>query len=343
MSRPLRIEYENAWYHVMNRGARKLNIFHADRDRQLFLELLRQVHEKFQVEIHAYCLMNNHYHLLLKTPLANLSKAMKHLDGIYGLRYNKIHKIDGPLFRGRFKSIIVDAENYLLGLSRYIHLNPVKGKLINKAEAYPWSSCAAYFDEKIKPSWLQTSNILEKFGNRMQKEKYRLFVEEKTDDELDKFFSKTKHSPILGADEFVKIITERYLKNKELSSEITDQNILYNNKKPLLVSLNKVMMEVAKYYNVSIDILKTPTKGKNNIPRSVGMYLAKQMTGQNLQSIANEFTNITYSGVSRMVGNIDHQLSRDVNLRTQINRIKDSLLKQSKSRCDPCTQCKEEK
>ena len=132
MARALRIEYEGGWYHVMNRGAGRRNIFNEPEDRNLFLNLLQELHVRFRIEIHAYCLMGNHYHLLIRTPLANLSRAMAHLNGIYSRRRNQKYQSDGPLFRGRFKSIIIDAENYLLRLSRYIHLNPVSANIVQK-------------------------------------------------------------------------------------------------------------------------------------------------------------------------------------------------------------------
>jgi putative transposase len=125
MSRPLRIQFPGAWYHVMNRGANKQITFQDDNDRKDFLGLLKAIHYRYKIEVHAYCLMNNHYHLMLRINSANLSQAMRHLNGVYTQRYNCRHNIDGPLFRGRYKSILVDAENYLLRLSRYIHLNPV--------------------------------------------------------------------------------------------------------------------------------------------------------------------------------------------------------------------------
>src|ERR1700690_4073526 len=110
MSRPLRIEFPGAFYHVMNRGAGRRNIFHSDSHFELFFDLLEQAHDQFKIEIHAFCLMNNHYHLLIKTPLPNLSKAMGFINGIYTQKYNKIEKTDGPLFRGRFKAILVEAD-----------------------------------------------------------------------------------------------------------------------------------------------------------------------------------------------------------------------------------------
>jgi REP element-mobilizing transposase RayT len=122
MARPLRILYENAWYHVMNRGASRIKTFYNDDNYKLFLDLLSDTYQRFNLETHAYCLMPNHYHLLVRTPLANLSRCMRHIDGLYTQKFNRIGKRDGALFRGRYKAILIDADSYLLQLSRYIHL-----------------------------------------------------------------------------------------------------------------------------------------------------------------------------------------------------------------------------
>ena len=128
MSRPLRIEYEGAWYHVMNRGRRSDRIFDGQHDYQMFIELLKDAIELWDVRISAYCLMPNHYHLLIHTPKGNLSRSMRHINGVYTQRFNRTHGFDGQLFRGRYKSIIVDGDSYLLQLVRYIHRNPVTGR-----------------------------------------------------------------------------------------------------------------------------------------------------------------------------------------------------------------------
>ena len=119
MSRPLRIEFPSAWYHVMNRGAGYRDIFNNDIHRMIFADLLSQITKMFQVEIHGVCLMDNHYHLLIKTPKGNLQRAMQHLNGVYTQRYNRLENSDGPLFRGRYKAILIEPDAYLLNVSRY--------------------------------------------------------------------------------------------------------------------------------------------------------------------------------------------------------------------------------
>ena len=121
MARPLRIGYPGAWYHVMNRGAGRRYIFKNNTHRHYFLSLLEDTQDRFHAEWHAYCLMGNHYHLLLRTPDANLQRIMRHLNGLYTQFFNRSERKDGPLFRGRYKAFLVDTQSYWLPLSRYIH------------------------------------------------------------------------------------------------------------------------------------------------------------------------------------------------------------------------------
>ena len=130
MARPLRIEFPGAWHHAMNRGNARQTIFLDKGDYRAFLDLLDECSSMWGLECHAYCLMPNHYHLLLSTPSGNLSRAMRHLDGVYTQRFNRRHDRDGHLFRGRYKAILVDADSYLLQVARYIHLNPIKARLV---------------------------------------------------------------------------------------------------------------------------------------------------------------------------------------------------------------------
>ena len=189
MARPLRLEFEGAWYHVMNRGAGRRDIFADDSHRERFLELLGALLERFGVETHAYCLMDNHYHLLLHTPEANLSRAMRHLDGVYTQHFNRSTATDGPLFRGRYRSIVVDADQYLLEVSRYIHRNPLDAGIVDNLSDYPWSSYRAYaMDADVMP-WLQRATIRSAISPRP--ERYREFVEGGAGDPLAADFDKT--------------------------------------------------------------------------------------------------------------------------------------------------------
>jgi len=164
MARPLRIEFPGAWYHVMNRGANHQPTFLDHGDYINFLSVMEDSLRMWALECHAYCLMSNHYHLLVHTPRGNLSRAMRHLDGIYTQRFNKFHQRDGPLMRGRYKAILIDAESYLLQVARYIHLNPVEAALVEKPEQYPWSSFRFYLQPQRSAPGLLRKELLERFG-----------------------------------------------------------------------------------------------------------------------------------------------------------------------------------
>jgi REP element-mobilizing transposase RayT len=154
MARPLRIEFEDAYYHVTSRGDRREPIFLDDADRQAFLGLIDQTCERFDAAVLAYCLMGNHYHLVLATRQANLSMLMRHLNGVYTQRFNRRHAKVGHVFQGRFKAILVDADAYLMTLCRYVDLNPVRARMVEAPGDWPWSSYRAHTNAAEPPPWL---------------------------------------------------------------------------------------------------------------------------------------------------------------------------------------------
>ena len=164
MARPLRIQFPGAFYHVTSRGNERKAIFRNDRDRQKFLSYLESAHERYGAKIHVYCLLDNHYHLLLETPRGNLSQILHHLNGAYTTYYNVKRRRSGHLFQGRYRALLVEMESYCQELSRYIHLNPVRAALVEAPEDHLWSSYPAYIGFKRKPSWLETSLILSYFS-----------------------------------------------------------------------------------------------------------------------------------------------------------------------------------
>ena len=161
MSRPLRIQYPGAVYHIMNRGRARQPTFVDETDYRAFLETLAEAHRQWGIEMFAYCLMGNHYHLCLRTPMGNLSRIMRHVDGIYTQRFNRRHRRDGTLFRGRYKGILIDADEYLAAVVRYIHLNAVEAGLVKMPEEYRWASHQFYLKAKGTPGWLDTKEAIE--------------------------------------------------------------------------------------------------------------------------------------------------------------------------------------
>jgi len=165
MARALRIEYSGALYHVTSRGDRREDIYDDDVDRASFLNLLNDVCESYNWDCHGYCLMSNHYHLLIETVEPNLSAGMRQLNGVYSQKYNYRHNKVGHVFQGRYASILVEKESYLLELTRYIVLNPVRAKMVAHAEEWPWSSYRAVIGKTKIPSCLNRDWILSCFGS----------------------------------------------------------------------------------------------------------------------------------------------------------------------------------
>ncbi len=219
MARPLRIEFPGAIYHVTSRGNAQTSIFLDDIDRNTFLSVLGLTLHRFNVLCHAYCLMTNHFHLLLETPDANLSKAMRQLNSVYTQAFNRRHGRVGHVLQGRFKSIVVDREAYLLELCRYIVLNPVRACMVKEPGKYPWSSYRDTAGLGKKPDFLAVDWILEQFGaDRAQARKeYRLFVKAGLDAESP--WNDLKGQCLLGDDPFLEKIFP-LLKDKSAFKEI---------------------------------------------------------------------------------------------------------------------------
>lgn len=224
MARQLRIEYEGALYHVTSRGNARQKIYQDDEDRKRFLEILEETVERFRWYCHAFCLMGNHYHLLIETSIPNLSLGMRHLNGVYTQKYNRRHKKVGHLFQGRYKSIHVEKDNYLLELSRYIVLNPVRAKMVKNPEEWPWSSYRATVGIENNPVYLWIDWILSQFGKskRTAMEKYKEYVEEGIKTE-EKVWDRLRGQIYLGGEDFINLIRGKG-KDEDLEEIPRDQH-----------------------------------------------------------------------------------------------------------------------
>jgi len=213
LARQLRIQYHGAFYHVFSRGNQKQPIFRSDDDMYFFLKCLREAHKKFGVIVHVYCLMPNHYHLILETPLGNLSNMMHFLNTTYTVYFNTKHKRCGHLFQGRYKSILIEAESYAQELSKYIHLNPVRSKIVDLPEKYPWSSYEYYRGTAKPEKWLETGFVLSLFGEHPEEARkaYVEFVIEGIGKEVPASIRDSGRKGILGSEEFVTKIKKEYL------------------------------------------------------------------------------------------------------------------------------------
>jgi len=309
MARPLRIEYPGAFYHITARGNEQKDIFRDDKDRQRFLEYLETAVGRYKAVIHVYCLMSNHYHLLLTTPEGNLSQIMRHINGGYTTWFNKRHNRFGHLFQGRYKAILVDADPYAGELSRYIHLNPVRAGMVRKPEQYQWSSYAAYISTAKTPRWLTTDWLLQYFGQKpaAAKNVYAFFVNAAIGTEEEDPLKEATATLILGKTDFIDDIKEKYLGGKEKSRDI-----------PALKELTKTSLEGI------IKAAQDEFKGKPELARKAAIYLSHRYSGRTLREIGKEF-GIGESAVSQTGSRFESDMKESSMLRRSIERIRKAV------------------
>ena len=292
----------------MSRGNARQDIYRSDDDRKLFLSLLEDLSERYEIEVYAYVLMNNHYHLLLKTKHANLSKAMQWFGTTYTRKFNLIHLTSGHLFQGRFKSIIVENDAYLLRLSCYIHRNPLKAGIVQKLSDYPWSSYPFYAYKKKPPIWLNIKTILNQVPGQDCRRAYRIKVQ-KYSDEQGNLMDDIKHGLIYGSERFVESIKKRFLKDTK-EPELPQHNRLYNAIDP---------ESLLKRASGLLDFdLEAASSGKKIRPqdkesRDILVYWIWKTGRLSNQQIGTHF-GLTYSAVSKIVSQLgDSQLvKRDI-------------------------------
>jgi len=319
MSRPLRIEYPGAWYHVMNRGRRGEAIFITDEDRGIFVDLLKESVEQWNVKVAAYCLLTTHYHLLVQTPDANVSRCMRHINGVYTQRFNREHRSDGQLFRGRYKAILIDADSYLLEVLRYIHRNPLRAGLVEKLDAYPWSSHGGYVSGGKEWDWLHMdmvfSLLTEDRSRRLRV--YRRYMTEEDTAEMIRLYESRKWPTVVGSERFMTWVKERFFNSKG-HREVPESKVLAPERE-------MIRDEVCREYQIDAGALLLVRRGVSNEPRDVSLYLIRRLRGDGLEDIAKEFGLHHYSSVSNAIGRVHNQLFQDRRLRKRIETIQSRL------------------
>ncbi len=217
MARPLRIEFPGALYHLTARGNAGHDIFVNDDDRTLLLGHLGSVCERFRWRVHAYCLMGNHYHLVVETVEPTLARGMRQLGGVYTQAFNRRHSRPGHVFQGRYKAIHVARESHLLAVCRYVVLNPVRAGLVRSPELWPWSSHRAVLGEAKAPDWLDTAWLLSQFGRRRARARqaYATFVADGVD--APPVWEDLRRQIFLGTPEFADAMQARIDQAADLS------------------------------------------------------------------------------------------------------------------------------
>jgi putative transposase len=317
MARPLRVEYPGAYYHVINRGNNRENIFKDDRDREKFLEYLQKASERFSIVIHTYCLMNNHFHLLVQTPQSNLSMAMQWINVSYATYFNRKRGRHGHLFQGRFKAILIDADEYLQHLSRYIHLNPVRAKIVRTASKYRWSSYAACIGKEKPPPFLETDELMSKFGMHKEEARrnYEGFVEAV---DLKSVENPHRHAIggfILGNTEFVNWVKEAFLSGRQAEKDIPQLRRL----KPQ-VKLEAILNAVCKEFACpKAQIIR---KGrKQNKAREVAIHLARALSGMSGKDLGLYFGGVSGALITIMSNRIAQQAEQNRRFRKRLEVI----------------------
>jgi len=309
MARQWRIEYPGAFYHVLSRGNDRQEVFRSDDDRKMFLGLIGEVSTRFQIDVLAYVLMGNHYHVLLKTGEGNLSKAMQWLGTTYTRKFNNRHDRSGHLFQGRYKSFLVENETYLLRLSCYIHRNPLRAGIVERLADY-----------RKAPGWLKTDSIL----NLMAKgedphRQYRKKAQEYSAETVF-IWEDVKHGLILGSDAFVTDIRARFLSD-EIKPELPQHNRMIGQFSP-----REALERAAAALNFDLENAlqnkRVPAGEKDK--RDLMMFLLWKSGGLTNQEIGAYF-GLTYSAVSRRVAKTGERLKQEKGLADLFEALKSQI------------------
>jgi REP element-mobilizing transposase RayT len=320
MSRPLRIEWEGGFYHITARGNEKRPIFRIERDFLRFVGRFERIYERYGVVIHAYVLMTNHYHLLVETPRANLSTALHDLNTAYTNYFNRRHDRVGHLFQGRYRSIVVEKDLYLLELSRYIHLNPVRAGMVKRPEAYRWSSYPSYLSSGPCPEWLRREDILGQMDKSPVKglHKYRQFVEEGLRREIGDPLKAVMGGIALGGETFWEEVRDR-VRGLRGEDEVPALREIHRK-----TEAGVIVEKVASFYGVSAERI---TRLEHPIypGTQVAMYLTRKKTDLSLNEIAAIFGKRHYTAVSAAFRRVEGKRERDQGFDRELCRIEKKL------------------
>ncbi|MFH1961294.1 MAG: transposase [bacterium] len=320
MARPWRIQYEGAVYHVMSRGVAQGEIYSIDEDYHRFLEYLEKVVEKFGIEIFAFVLMGNHYHLLLRTKEANLSKAIQWLQTSYSIYYNRRHNRSGHLFQGRYKSILVGEENYWKNLSFYIHLNPIRAGMVKELNEYKWSSYHDYAGIRKVHKWVLIEEVLRGLGKSEEgaRIKYRQLIMERCGQEK-RILEEIRYGLVLGSDKFVSWVEKKFVNRKVISSELPQQRKLGDNE-----VAEKVLDAVINGFEVEKDRIIKRRRFRQETARDVAIYILYSYTGLSNKKIGEMF-GVTSTAIGKTSIRVKEQINKHKEFQKKVEGIVNSV------------------
>lgn len=324
MARALRLSFEDAVYHITARGNRKENIFYSDKDKETFLDKMNEAFQKYSFICYVYCLMDNHYHLFIKTPFANLSEGMHYLNTSYANWFRAKYKFAGSVFQGRYKSILVDGDNYALMLSAYIHLNPVRAGMVKLPQECIWSSFLDYSGGR-KPviERLDTSFILKQLDDNIDKaiSKYSRFVIENIN--MKSPLEKSYKNIALGSEKFIEKIKEKVssLGEKREISQIKDVGLL---------SKEQIVKTILMHFNINRDMIFEKRRG--NIYRKLALYLLKNYSALSLKQIGELF-NMDYVAASQAAKRFEKEMKKDRMAEEMVNSVIKTLKEGGNVKC----------
>ncbi len=320
MARPARILFEGAYYHVINRGQGRRKIYLDKRDYQAFLNIISETSQTYNVNIVAYCLMGNHYHLLVHTPDANLPDFMRQLNGIYTQNFNQRYKHDGPLFKGRYKAIVVQEGSYLLRLIRYMHKNPLRARIVQRLSDYKYSSHPQYlkeeesrwlkFKDPLKTQWRGQGSLLSKYKQFMKLEDVELeeYLKEKQ--------QRSFNAIIFGDKDYMDEIKMKYLKTPRTYGEIPQAKQIRAE-----VGIKEIKREVLKEFGVKEEVLYHSLRGKENIPRMMAISLARKGFGLSYKEIAQTYGGISYKSAAKYYERLMDRCKKDKDLKNVFEKL----------------------
>ena len=321
MGRPLRIEFPGALYHITSRGNERKSIFIDDADRFRFLEILKDYHDRYDILLHSFVLMDNHYHLILETPKGNLLKVMHGINGGYTGYFNRKYERSGHLFQGRYKGILVEKDAYLLPLSRYVHMNPVRAKIVKEPEQYRWSSYPGYIGKEKECKWVEHSWILSNFGKdgKTARRKYREYVEESFNKDMENPAKNLYGQIILGSDKFIEKIREMF-KGKTISKEITERKRLLKNPSP-----EDIIEKVVEVFGVDRNLINEKNI-RGNAARKAAIYFVQRYCDLRNEETGRLFGEIHCSAVSKVSARFKEELANNKEL-AKLARKVESIVK----------------